>query len=396
MASIPETPARISVNPTVLRQARSGLNLDFDEAVALLNNLLRREDEEPVSTADVRSWEDGTQQPTLVQAETLAAAYLVPFVALFQTELPPPNMTDFRSGPGSRAVPLSYDTFEKFNRLSRFYLVAKHVSVGLGLIEDVAVPSVELREVRQAEDMEVIASRVRASLDISDDLQLSWESDEEALDAWRQRLEAVGIFVFALPIAVAECRGASMWEPGGPPAVLLNSADGTTAQLFTLMHEHAHLILAKQEGAINLCDPSVAARSREEQLANRFAAASLLPRPLVFRLLPDPVPSQNYSDWPQSERIRLRRSLRVSNAAIGIRLQQLGIVADAGLQTFWRRPSTFIPHGVSRPVWQRYRRYLGLHTTRLARRAIDLKIMSPTEISRILDIKVKDVEAMVG
>ena len=59
MASIPETPARISVNPTVLRQARSGLNLDFDDAVALLNNLLRREDEEPVSTADVRSWEDG-------------------------------------------------------------------------------------------------------------------------------------------------------------------------------------------------------------------------------------------------------------------------------------------------------------------------------------------------
>jgi Zn-dependent peptidase ImmA (M78 family) len=274
-------------------------------------------------------------------------------------------------------------------------LVAKHVSSGLGLPEEGVVPGINLSDVDHAEDVELIASDLRESLRISEELQVSWKTDAEALSEWRERVEAAGIFVFALPMAVAECRGASIWETEGPPAILLNSSDGTTAQLFTLMHEYAHLMISQRRGAINLCDPSRRARNREERLANRLAAAVLLPRSLILSRVPDPVPANSYSDWPSKDRRRLRDSLNVSYAAIGIRLKELGIVGEAGAQTFWRKPSSFVPRGVSRPAWQRYRRYLGSHATRLAKRAVDSETMTAAEVARLLDLKVSDVETML-
>jgi len=395
MGAASEAPARVPVNPAVLREARERASLTPNDAIALLNKLLKREGAGAVAAAQLRSWEEGAGKPSLLEAEILAEAYLIPFVALLQTQLPSRSMTDFRLGPGRKSVPLSYDTLEKLHRFSRFYLVAKRVSVGLGLAEDVAVPDVDLADVQDMADIEVTASRLRSSLDVSESAQLSWESDEVALNAWRGSLETAGVFVFELPMAVGECRGASLWEPGGPPAILLNTADTTAAQLFTLMHEAAHLMFAKRGGSVNLCDPSVPTRHREERLANQLAAASLLPRTLLMPQLPHPVPAQNYQEWPRKERDRLRRSLKASNAVIGIRLQQLGIISDAGVKALWRRPSTFPPRGISRPVWQRYRRYLGARTTRLALRGIEAKVVSAAELSRILDIKVKDVEAML-
>jgi len=394
MAAASEASARVPVNPAVLREARETANLSRQRALGLVNQLLKREDR-VVTDSEFRSWEEGVDQPDVIEAEVLAKAYLVPFVALLQTELSRRNISDFRLGPGGESVPPSYDTLEKLHRFSKFYLVAKRVAAGLGLAEDIAIPDVDVSDVRDAPSIEAVASRLRASLGVSENVQLSWEGDEAALNGWRESLEAAGVFVFALPMAVSECRGASLWEPGGPPAILLNTADSAPARMFTLMHEAGHLMFAKRGGSINLCDPSGPPRQREEQLANRVAGAALLPRSLVLPQVPEPVPAQDYSLWPRRERDRLRRSLKASNAVIGIRLQQLGVVADAGVRAFWRRPSSFVPHPPSRPVWQRYRHYLGARTTGLAARAIETKAVSAAELCRILDIKVKDVEAML-
>ncbi len=390
-----DAPAVAPVTPSVLRQARERVRLAPDQAEDIASKLLAKDREQPVSAGEILSWEDGASQPTIVQAEVLAKTYLIPFVDLFQPELPPQNVADFRLGPEGRAVPMSYDTLEKLSRFAKLYMVAKRVHSGLGLPEEAIVPTVRLSDIAATEDVELIASDVRASLGISDDLQISWGSDEDALSEWRERVEEVGIFVFSLPMAVAECRGVSIWEPQGPPAILLNSSDGTTAQLFTLMHEYAHLMLSERRGAMNLCDPSRAARNEEERMANRFAAAALLPRSLILPRVPQPVPGDTYSNWPNRYKRRLRKALNVSNAAIAIRLKELAVVSDAGLQTFWRKPSKFVPRGVRRPLWQRYRRYLGSHTTRLAKQAVDSEAISAVDLSRILDMKVRDVEAML-
>ncbi len=391
---ITEAPAQIPVSPSVLREARRRATLGIEQAVNAVNKLLKRDREQEVDAQDLEAWEDGQSRPTVAQAEALARAYLVPFVALFQRELPPLAVTDFRLGPGGRAAPLSYETREKLNRLQRFYAAAKRITAELGIAEDVSIQDARLDDVVTSHDIEGLALRVRSALQVSDESQLSWEGEDAALDAWREGIEGTGVFVFALPMAVDECRGASLWEAGGPPAILRNTADLTAAQLFTLIHEYAHLMFAKTGRDLTLCDPSTPAQHTEERIADRLAAATLLPRTLVERHLPATIPSANYSLWPPSERRRLSRELKVSQSAIGIRLRELGFVRYAG-SSFWRRPSTFM-RGRRRPAWQQYRRYLGVRTTVLARRAIEADVISSSELSRILDMKVKDVEALVG
>ena len=118
-----------------------------------------------------------------------------------------------------------------------------------------------------------------------------------------------------------------------------------------------------------------------------------MPRTVIERVLPRPVP-RTYSLWDRKDWQRLRRALNVSQAAIAIRLEQLGIIAGVGPQSFWRKPRP--PRPKKRPVWQRYRRYLGRRATRLGREAVERDAITTTELSRILDIKVRDVEAMLG
>ena len=394
---VTEDPAQVRLNAALLREARERANLAIQEAVGRLNKLLKRERSEPITDEQLRSWEQGDGSPSLVEAEQLAKAYFVSFVTLFQPELPPANVTDFRLGPEKgRRAPLSYETREKLNRFSaRLYLVAKRISVELGISEEVSIPEAHLDDLRSAYDIEALATRVRASLGISDELQLSWESDTEAFTTWRDKVEGTGAFVFSFYMPVDECRGASKWEAGGPPAILVNSGDATTAQLFTLLHEFAHLMLADRERNLTLCDPSEPAMAaREERVANRFAAAVLLPRELLDKVLPHSRPS-NFARWPQSERRRIRGLLNVSQAAIAIRLVELELIGEAGMQSFWRRPSGFA-RGKNIPVWRRYRQYLGARATRLARHAVEGEAITTAELSRVLDIKVRDVEALLG
>lgn len=397
MTMAEEAPARVPVTPSVLREARVRVRLEPERATEIINKLLVRYDESAISAREVQAWEQGVVQPTVAQAEALARAYLLSFITLFQAELPPPNVADFRRGPKGRVAPMSYETCEKLNLFSRLCLAARRAWQGLGLAEeDVHVPRVDIRQLRGREDIEELASEIRVSLGISDIVQLSWTSDGDALREWRGRLEGSGVSVLTLPMNVEECRGASLWEPGGPPAILVNTADETTAQLFTLAHEYAHLMFGRHRGAFNVCDPSHRARSREEQLANQFAAAALMPRTLILSRVPDPVPGADYSEWPRRDRRRLRDSLKVSSAAIGIRLRELGLISDAGPHSFWRKPSRFTPRGVRRPDWLRYRSFMGPRAMELVREAVSSKAMSATEVARILDLKVGDVEEMLG
>jgi len=390
---VAEAPAQLPISPLLLRQARQRANLDLAEAAQRVSKLLKRERDEPVREEELRSWEQGDRQPSLAEAEALARAYFIPFVVLFDRELPPANITDFRRGPGGRRTPLSYETLEKMNRFAaRLYLLAKRISAELGITEVVSVPVARLEDFRSAEDIEALAASVRSQLGVSDDEQISWRGDAEAFNAWRNSVEGTGVFVFSLSMSVLECRGASIWEAAGPPAVLVNSSDSATAQLFTLMHEFAHLMFSGREQNLTLCDPSGLTEAGEEWAANRFASAVLMPRSLVQGLVTRPVPS-TFSQWPVSMKQHLRRSLNVSQAAIAIRLVELGIIGDAGRQTFWRRPGR--PKVKNRPVWQRYRRYIGERAVGLVRQAVAADLVSPTDLSRILDVKVKDIEAML-
>ncbi len=390
-----DAPARLRTSSRVVREARRRANLSLEDATAQLNKRLKKEHAAAVSVEALRAWEAGLEEPTLLQGELLAQLYLIPFVALFQDALPPAHVTDFRRGPSGSTASMSYGTLERLSRFTSYYQVAKRVGAALSIAEDVKLPTRSLSSVQTDSDVEDLAIALRDAAGITDHVQRKWASDEQALSAWRDGIEMVGVFVFSQPMAVDECRGASRWDPGAPPALLLNSADTTSAQLFSLVHELGHLAFSTHKSNTNICDPSAPTNLREERLCNRLAGAALVPKSILLPELPDVIPSPRYQDWPAADRRWLRRLLNVSHGVIGIRLEQLGVVQDAGVSSLWRPRSKFV-RAKNRPVWQRYRRYLGSRTIALSKQAVDSEAVSVSELSRLLDLKVSDVETLIG
>jgi Zn-dependent peptidase ImmA (M78 family) len=388
-------PAAIEANLTVLREARARAGLSIERAAELASKVAAREGAGPINAQRLRSWEAGETQPTIVQAEVLTQIYFIPFVSLFQPELPSKRVTDFRRGSEGQSEPLSYETLKRLHTFeAKLYSLAKRLATELGIIEDIHIPKINLNTIESADSLEDIASQVRQLLGVSQETQLLWNDEESALMAWRDSVEAKGVFVFSLSMEVTECRGASLWEDAGPAAILLNTADDKTAQQFTLMHELAHLIFTERKRGLTLCDPASSHAPSEERFANRFAAAVLLPRSLVERVLPRRLPTGAFADWAPRERRRLRRDLKVSQEAIGIRIQELDIAPYGGKRSFWVQSP--LHRTRSRPVWERYRRYLGSRTVQLGREVLNSEAMSIGELCRILDIKAKDVEKAIG
>lgn len=76
------------------------------------------------------------------------------------------------------------------------------------------------------DDPEAAAGRIRALLDISFEVQRSWQDQYEAFRQWRTRLESAGALAFqATDVEIAEARGFSVAERP-LPAVVVNTGDG--------------------------------------------------------------------------------------------------------------------------------------------------------------------------
>lgn len=94
-------------------------------------------------------------------------------------------------------------------------------------------------------------------------------------------LEQVGVLVFKSGIVggnthrklnVREFRGFAIADKQ-VPAIFINGADAASAQLFTLLHETAHIWL----GESGVSNPDPTSENKTEQLCNRVAAEFLVP-----------------------------------------------------------------------------------------------------------------------
>jgi Zn-dependent peptidase ImmA (M78 family)/transcriptional regulator with XRE-family HTH domain len=378
---------RLPISSEALRKARRRLGLERSSLAEYLNRQLG-DLSDPVTSADIEDWEAARQVPTIEQSEGLASVLFIPFAGLLDGagDVIPSTAMDFRRGPGGRARPLSYETHAKLERFAVFYRLARELAHATGSIEDASVPQLE-----NERDREAAGDVLRAALGITHEARGTWASEDDALAWVTKAVEATGVFVFSLSMDVDEVRGASKWERGGPPAVLLNTADSVAARLFSLAHEYAHLVRGHPEEGI-ICDPSTATLD-VEAWANQVAAAALVPRQEVLNIIQGEklaLPT-SYREWPRQLRIRLRSHFRVSHDVLGIRLLHLRLVTDAGLtKGFWRRRSSF--GRSSGTLANRYRKYLGGRTIRLARTAVEDRAMSPVQIARLLGIRVEHVE----
>lgn len=227
----------IPVAPDVLIWARESIGKTIEEVATQLN----------VSEETIKSWEMGTERPTLNFVKALTRSYKRPLAVFFLPERPKELSSphDFRTLPGENVLPISSKTRLAMRRARRLQSIATE------LIDDSDSFYTNIESAKLSDDPEALASKIRKALGVTFSIQSSWKKDSEAMDQWKNSVERLGILVFQMSFPLEDARAFSFTD-GGIPVIVLNAKDALAARIFSLFHELGHILL--NEGGI--CDPS--------------------------------------------------------------------------------------------------------------------------------------------
>lgn len=177
------------------------------------------------------------------------------------------------------------------------------------------------------EDAEEVANTWRARLRISDEYQISSSSVTQFFMYLRSRIESLGISVIVPSIEERFIKGISIGSNDRIPMILINSyMQQKASRTFTLAHEFGHVLIGSDDVSNPYAPDGVI-----ERFCNKFAAALLMPAPLLKTLIQtrkNPATNNAVIKW-------LSNKLKVSMEAVVIRLQECGI-APANFWVQWK------------------------------------------------------------
>lgn len=267
--------SRVTIRREVLRWAvrRSGLQLD------------QLEEKFP----RIRQWAGGESQPTLRQLELLARTTFTPLGFFFLPEppeerLPIPYFRTIRDETPAKPGP---DLLETVQMMQRRQAWMREFLIEQGQKE---LPFV--RSARREEQPRSVVQRMLETLGLDE----GWASAErtwtDALSTLREAIEDAGILVTVNGIVgnnthrkldSAEFRGFVLVDDYAP-LVFVNGADFKAAQMFTLVHELAHIAFGSS-AAFDLREMQPA-DDPMEQTCNGVAAEFLVPQRELRRIWP--------------------------------------------------------------------------------------------------------------
>ena len=182
---------------------------------------------------------------------------------------------------------------------------------------------------------EVEAQRLRAALGLSADARRQLPTWTDALRQLIAKAEDAGVMVMASSIVgsnshrkldVGEFRGFALADSHAP-LIFLNGADSKAAQMFTLAHELAHVLL----GATGVSDTQAGQvpEQQTERWCNQVAAELLMPM--------HELREAHQPELPVSEEIqRLARFFKVSTLVALRRLFDAGFITQTALWQHYR------------------------------------------------------------
>lgn len=228
----------------------------------------------------LNDWIDGTQQPTLKQLEKFAHDTHTPFGLLFLPEPPVEDVPipDMRTI-GNAAVPRpSADLLDSIYLCQRRQDWYRTYAREHGTIEPGFVGSATT-EMSPA----LVADQMRQLLDFNLAERGVFSNWEDALRQLIDHIENIGVLVMVNGVVGAnthrtlkpeEFRGFALADPL-VPLIFVNGADTKAAQIFTMIHELAHIWL----GTSALSDAAMTATHglTEELWCNQVAAEVLIP-----------------------------------------------------------------------------------------------------------------------
>ena len=329
MATESLTTIEALVTPKIITWARERAELDIEETAKKLG----------VVVARLAAWENGDSHPSVKQAESLANKLNIPFGYLYLTEPPVEELplADFRTVSGARRLKPSpafldviYDALRKQDWYHEYLALQEYYP-----LEFVGKFSPDAGTGEIAED-------IRETLGINNDLRDRVNGWEQFLTELVRAAESKGVLVLRSGVvgsnthrslSVSEFRGFTLSDSLAP-LIFLNAKDARAAQIFTLVHEMAHLWTG-QSGVSNpdYWNRSSAQRHEFERKADAVAAEALVPR-VEFQM------NWNPSVSLDRNLARMARKFKVSSFVIlrsALDLQRINSdTYEAKLRDFWQ------------------------------------------------------------
>lgn len=296
------------ITPNVLIWARESARMTEETAAAKVS----------VTVEKFKEWEAGTNQPTIRQAQTLAKAYKRPFALFFLPEIPRDfqPLQDFRKS-GSKVLTTSS------------IFIIREIQQKQAWISDVYSENQEEKlslvgRFSLKDNPQKVAQNILNTLKIN---PASYKSDNP-IKEWIDAAETSGIFISRtsfihsrLKLDSYELQGFAIADPHAP-FVFVNSEDWNAPQLFTLVHELAHIWIA-ETGISNEVEPDLKHKDKfhpVELFCNEVAANALMPKEIVLAF-------DSSSFQTSKDVFKIAKQLGVSSFALLVRALNLNIIS---------------------------------------------------------------------
>lgn len=275
---------------------------------------------------NVAKWIEGSQYPTIKQLEKFTNKVHVPFGYMFLSDVPNEEIPIpyFRTGSGQiDNVSLNvYHTIQIIKERQN-WLTSYLNENGYSNLDFVGKFDVNA-------NYKTIVNEIRSSLGLNSNWASRFNTWEQTLDYLTMQIEELGIIVnfngivgnnTKRKISVDECRGFVLVNQK-VPFLFINSADAKAAQMFTLIHELAHIWLGESAGFDN--NQLLPADDPIETLCDKVAAEFLVPEDYLIE------------KWNDSQDIKyLSRIFKVSPIVIGRRLLDLNLISRESFFDFY-------------------------------------------------------------
>lgn len=278
-------------------------------------------------------WERGEAMPTLRQLTDLAKKTLTPIGYFFlpappEDKLPIPDYRTVDDEIVKRPSPNLLETVQTMQRRQGWFRDF--------LIEQGEPPLSFIGSVGISDEVNAAATKMRNLLGVSDDWANHHATWNAAFNALCLAVDKAGIIVTINSVVgnnnhrkldTSEFRGFVLSDKYAP-LIFINGADAKAAQMFTLAHEVAHLLIDKG-GVFNFRD-FLPADNAVEQFCNRVAAEFLVPERALK------------AAWPEAEKApepfqALARMFKVSPLVAARRSLDLAMITKSAFFDFYRK-----------------------------------------------------------
>ncbi len=221
----------VSVNSNILIWAITRAGYDFKEFSAKVPN--------------VQKWVKGEKKPTVRQLEEFSKKVYLPFGYLFLREPPSEKLPIpfFRTNK-STATTVSINVYDTI------LLIQQRQDWLRDYLSDNGFQRLPfVSKYRKSQDVSRIVRDIRETLGLQENWASEYDTWEDALNNLTQKIEEIGIIVVFngivennthRPILVEECRGFVLVDEMAP-FMFVNNSDSKAAQMFTIVHELAHI-----------------------------------------------------------------------------------------------------------------------------------------------------------